>query len=212
MRIAVVVARDCTRQGIVALVNELESCEVIHECNGDCTSCGEWMFDQHRTADVVLLSFGTLSATETSRLTTTARDRNVKILMLLEEFRDDMIDILAMAPSNGYLMGDVTSEVLRSTLEGLPSVEQLPMPGFMARTLLARVSSSQRSPVAAALTPRERQVLELMVEGLSNKQIARQLGVSVNGVKRLVSCVLAKLNCSNRTQAVAQALNFDLLA
>ena len=46
---------------------------------------------------------------------------------------------------------------------------------------------------------------------MSNKQIARQLTISQHGVKRLVSNVLAKLNCPNRTQAVAVALTDGIL-
>ncbi|MGI5287809.1 response regulator transcription factor [Nonomuraea polychroma] len=60
------------------------------------------------------------------------------------------------------------------------------------------------------LTPRERQVLELLVEGMSNKQIA--LRISQHGVKRLVSNVLAKLNCPNRTMAVRTAITDGILS
>jgi DNA-binding CsgD family transcriptional regulator len=55
-------------------------------------------------------------------------------------------------------------------------------------------------------------VLKLLVAGLSNKQIARQLDISPHGVKRLVSNVLAKLGCSNRTLAVALAITERILA
>ncbi|MCI4066752.1 LuxR C-terminal-related transcriptional regulator [Micromonospora sp. R77] len=61
------------------------------------------------------------------------------------------------------------------------------------------------------LTPRERQALKLLAEGLSNKQIARRLGISEHGAKRHVGNVLAKLNCPNRTVAVTVALNHGLL-
>lgn len=62
------------------------------------------------------------------------------------------------------------------------------------------------------LTPRERQALKLLADGLSNKQIARRLGISEHGAKRHVGNVLAKLNCPNRTVAVTVALNHGLLA
>lgn len=68
------------------------------------------------------------------------------------------------------------------------------------------------SPSPAALTPRELEVLRLLAEGLSNKQVSRRLQISEHGVKRLVGNVLAKLNCPNRTLAVVRAMEDGLLA
>lgn len=61
-----------------------------------------------------------------------------------------------------------------------------------------------RSPMGQ-LTERERRVLELLVEGLSNRQIGQALEVSEHVAKRTVALVLAKLDCPNRTQAAAVA-------
>jgi DNA-binding CsgD family transcriptional regulator len=63
---------------------------------------------------------------------------------------------------------------------------------------------------AVRLTPREQQVLVLMVEGLSNKQIGRRLDISFHGAKRLVASILAKLDSPTRTVAVARALREGL--
>ncbi|TWF95399.1 regulatory LuxR family protein [Saccharopolyspora dendranthemae] len=57
-----------------------------------------------------------------------------------------------------------------------------------------------------ALTPREHDVLAEMAKGQSNKRIARELAISEHGVKRLVSSILAKLQCPTRTLAVAYAI------
>jgi DNA-binding CsgD family transcriptional regulator len=95
--------------------------------------------------------------------------------------------------------------------------------GTLARRLISRAGSGgQPSPPVAAgalhgpagvvLTPRELQVLRLMAEGLSNKQVSRRLLISEHGVKRLVGNVLAKLNCPNRTLAVVRAMDDGLLA
>ncbi|MFK0156900.1 response regulator transcription factor [Streptomyces sp. NPDC090499] len=67
-------------------------------------------------------------------------------------------------------------------------------------------------PAGATLTPRELQVLRLVAQGLSNKQVSRQLQISEHGVKQLVGNVLAKLNCPNRTLAVVRAMEDGLLA
>ncbi|GAA5703455.1 hypothetical protein Save01_04277 [Streptomyces avermitilis] len=70
----------------------------------------------------------------------------------------------------------------------------------------------QRIPAGAALTARELQVLRLIADGLSNKQVSRRLLISEHGVKRLVGSILAKLNCPNRTLAVVRAKDNGLLA
>jgi DNA-binding NarL/FixJ family response regulator len=64
----------------------------------------------------------------------------------------------------------------------------------------------------AALTARELEVLQLVAQGLSNKQVSRELQISEHGVKRHVGCVLTKPNCPDRTLAVVRALEDGLLA
>ncbi len=60
------------------------------------------------------------------------------------------------------------------------------------------------------LTRREREVLQALSEGLSNKQIARRMAISEHGAKRHVANIMAKLNCPNRTLAVSKALREGL--
>jgi DNA-binding CsgD family transcriptional regulator len=70
----------------------------------------------------------------------------------------------------------------------------------------------ERSPLPTALTARERQVAELLVEGASNKLIARRLDISVHTAKFHVAAVLEKLGARNRSDAVAIALRDGLVA
>src|SRR5690606_30619339 len=67
------------------------------------------------------------------------------------------------------------------------------------------LTAGPASPAAAELTAREQQVLELLAEGLSNKQIAERLYISVKTVSVHVSAVLRKLGASSRTEAAARA-------
>ncbi|MFF4587537.1 response regulator transcription factor [Streptomyces sp. NPDC001388] len=71
-------------------------------------------------------------------------------------------------------------------------------------------TTSKRASMIS-LTAREHQVLRLIAEGLSNRQVARSLSVSEHGVKRTVGIILAKLNCPNRTLAVVRAMESGLL-
>lgn len=65
---------------------------------------------------------------------------------------------------------------------------------------------------ADALTPREREVLEYLVEGLSNKAIAAHLGISDQTVKFHVAAISGKLGAANRTEAVRKAIRQGLVA
>ena len=69
----------------------------------------------------------------------------------------------------------------------------------------------ETDPDAAALTPRELQVLERMAAGATNKLIARQLDISIHTVKFHVASILEKLDSTGRTDAVAQAVRLGLL-
>ena len=71
-------------------------------------------------------------------------------------------------------------------------------------------TSARLSPLAEALTEREREVLRLLFEGASNREIARRLVVSVNTVKRHVYNLCGKLGVQSRAQAIARAMVLNL--
>jgi len=83
----------------------------------------------------------------------------------------------------------------------------------MARLLqrLARETPGQKDLPAGRLSPREREVLELLTKGQTNREIARKLTVSVSTVKIHVEHILAKLEVSDRTQAAVRAIEMGLL-
>ncbi|URN11125.1 response regulator transcription factor [Streptomyces radiopugnans] len=89
---------------------------------------------------------------------------------------------------------------------------EIPVPPSLVRELLSEVKTGGRCERGPQLTPREEAALALLVQGMSNKQIARRLGISEHGAKRHVSNVLAKLNCPNRTVAAVVAVQDGLIA
>ena len=104
----------------------------------------------------------------------------------------------------------ITSAAIGEALSRLRRGD-MPVPSAVVRGLLSEVRSlrgqGEGTPVKGSyLTPREQATLELLVQGLSNKQIARRLSISEHGVKRHVANILAKLNCPNRTLAAAMAI------
>lgn len=68
------------------------------------------------------------------------------------------------------------------------------------------------TPTRPELTPREREVLLLLTEGLSNKLVGARLGISEHTAKFHVSALLSKLGADTRTEAVVRALKLELLS
>jgi len=101
-------------------------------------------------------------------------------------------------------------ERLIELLGAIPGV-RLASTGEAADVALAPPQTSARSDPDATLTPREREVLELMAEGASNKMIARALGISVHTAKFHVGSVIDKLDATGRTDAVAQAARLGVI-
>ena len=73
------------------------------------------------------------------------------------------------------------------------------------------VKPTSGTDTEAQLTPRERDVLELLVDGASNKEIARRLGISVSTVKFHVRSIADKLDADGRAEAVAHALRRGII-
>ena len=106
----------------------------------------------------------------------------------------------------GAIGRDAAPEVLTAAIDavrhGLVAVDQR----FAREVLPAQVTTEPM-----ALTPREREVLELLAEGLSNKEIAAQLGVSPHTAKFHVTALLDKLGAETRTEAVVLAARAGLI-
>jgi DNA-binding NarL/FixJ family response regulator len=133
----------------------------------------------------------------------------IKVLLLIDETGIDALSTAIALSVHGFVSG---SEVSSHNLEGAfahMSRGGIAMPRTLVKDLFSRACREAPTlsyPQATRITPREQQVLKLLVDGLSNKQIARKLEISEHGTKRLVANILAKLNCDNRTMAVAKVL------
>jgi two-component system nitrate/nitrite response regulator NarL len=139
---------------------------------------------------------------ESVRALRIAEERGTRILVVVDEREAaelSRMSRLSGIRGAGFLtLGDLNGPALCDALERIAEGE-LPMSEGLARDLLTLTPRPR-------LTPREHEALLLLVDGLSNKQIARRLGVSEHGAKRLVANILSKMDCPNRTLAVAKAL------
>jgi len=139
------------------------------------------------------------------------RDRGSRArVIVLTSFADDERILPAIqAGAAGYLLKNVQPAELARAVRAAHGGEALLDPLVAAR-LVDHVRGAPAAPGATALTPREREVLALLAQGLANKRIARELGLSEKTVKAHVGHVLAKLGVSDRTQAAVLAVRAGL--
>lgn len=153
-------------------------------------------------ADIVIVLLAEFDDSTRRRLGA-AEERGVKILVLVDERDPVELSRLTGIRGAGFLaLGALNGAALRDAMDRI-AVGELPLSASLARDLLTLTPRPR-------LTSREHEALLLLVEGLSNKQIARRLGISEHGAKRLVANILSKMDCPNRTVAVAKALRDGL--
>ena len=127
----------------------------------------------------------------------------LRCLVLGQDDSPDEVHAAVRAGASGYLVKDVHGEQLVAAVRRVAAGQTL----FDAATiaLSGPISNGHHEDRLALLTDRERQVLQLLGEGLSNREVADRLGLGVKTVKNYVSLLLAKLQLTNRTQAAVLA-------
>ncbi len=132
----------------------------------------------------------------------------VKIVMLTSFSQDDQIQAALEAGAIGYVLKnasiDTLANAIRSAFSGRPSLAP------EAMRALIRMKTAPLKP-GADISDREREVLALIVEGLSNDEIATRLMISPATARHHVSACIQKLGASNRAQAAALAIRLGLV-
>ena len=131
-------------------------------------------------------------------------------VIVLTSFLDDERVVPAIkAGATSYLLKDVAAADLARAIRAARA-GQAQLHPEVARRLMQQVTAPRKPDAGAQLTDREREVLRLLAEGRSNKEIARSLVVSERTVKGHVSNILGKLGLQDRTQAALFAVRNGL--
>lgn len=137
---------------------------------------------------------------------------NVEIVLLTMHDEDDYVFEGIAAGASGYLLKDSSREELISTLQQVHAGQASLTPSVTRRVMqeFATLQQGKREKPTGAkpdeLSRREMDVLELLVGGLSNKQIAKELFIDETTVKTHLHRIFEKLNVRDRTQAAILAL------
>ena len=126
-----------------------------------------------------------------------------------------LIQALA-AGADGFVLKDISREDLLANVRAVAAGESRVDQGFL-QSVLRQLNESEQAQQAVSpdtddpLTPREVDVLQLLVEGLTNQAIAQVLGLSAGTVKSYVQTILRKLDVADRTQAAVKAIRAGLV-
>jgi NarL family two-component system response regulator LiaR len=135
---------------------------------------------------------------------------NVQVIALTSFQEEDLIERALQAGAIGYLLKNVSAQDLAHAIREAHAGRSILAPE--ATKILVQATRQRASQPDYGLTERERQVLALLVEGLSNAEIADRLVISVATAKFHVRGVLTKLGVSSRTEAVALAWQQKLVS
>lgn len=127
-----------------------------------------------------------------------------RVLMLTSHSDEEAVMAAILAGASGYLLKNTGPKAIVRAVKAVASGESLLDPAVTARVLdqVRRMAAGQRDPELESLSPRERDVLAQLGQGMTNKEIGVQLDLSPFTVRNHVSSILAKLDFSRRTEAV----------
>ena len=125
----------------------------------------------------------------------------VRCVILTSYDDDEALFAAVMAGAAGYLLKQIAGNTLLDAIRAVAAGRSLMDPAVTGKLLERLRHPVQPDPRVSELTPREREILELIAEGLSNKQIGAKLFLAEKTVKNYVSSLLAKLHMQRRTQA-----------
>ena len=192
------------RQGLRTYLELQEDIEVVGEA-----ADGQAAIDvAGRTApDVILLD---LAMPDRDGLGALPQLKDLGRVIVLTSFgEDDRLFAALRGGAVGFLLKDTEPAELARAIRAAHA-GQSPLSPAVAARVIDQLGQAGRPRAIDQLTPREREVLRLLADGLSNKRIALELGVAEKTVKTHVGHVLAKLELSDRTQAALYAVREGL--
>ena len=214
-KVRVLMADDHTmfREGIRLLLETRGGFEVVGEA-----ATGKEAVELARSLrpDVVVMDIGMpgMNGLDATRLIQ-ADNPGSRVLILTMHGTDEYFFSALEAGASGYVLKEAASNDLVNAIESVHRGGMFLYPSLATKLVeeyLRRVGSGEERSSYEALTPRERQVLQLIGEGCTNQEIAEKLGLSVHTVQTHRVHIMNKLGLHNRAQLVSYAARLGLLS
>jgi RNA polymerase sigma factor (sigma-70 family) len=196
------------RKGLVSLMSEREGIEVV----GDVENGLEAIQAARVTSpDLILMDVNMPECDGITAVKVLKKEMpQVQVIMLTAFDDDDNLFAAIKNGADGYLLKNVSPSQFFNMLEGVTRGEAA-IPKVLADRILQEFRKTeeqirQSSESHQELTPRERETLELLVQGKTNKEIANSLAISENTVKRHLVEIMEKLHLENRIQLAVFAV------
>jgi DNA-binding NarL/FixJ family response regulator len=206
--------QDLVRAGFRALLDAQDDIEVVGEA-GDGDEAVQ-LARRHRP-DIVLMDIrmpGTDGLAATRTIATDDRLAGARIVILTTFELDEYVFEAVRAGASGFIVKHTKPVELLAAVRAVAAGDALLSPSVtrrLIREFAARTREAPRSPALDALTEREREVMGLVAEGLTNHEIAERLVVSPLTAKTHVSRAMVKLGARDRIQLVVFAYESGLV-
>jgi two-component system, NarL family, response regulator LiaR len=205
IRVLVVDDHEMVRRGLAVFLDAFDDMTLVGEASSgeEAVELCERLAPDVVLMDLILPGIDGLAATRMIR----ERSPGTQVLALTSYKEEELVQAALQAGAIGYLLKNATIDELAQAIRAAHAGRSTLAP----EATQALIDAATRPAVQTYnLSEREREVLSLVIKGMTNRQIAQQLSLSNSTVKFHVSSILAKLGVGSRTEAVSLALKQHL--
>jgi len=207
IRVMLVDDHNVVRSGLATFLRAYEDLELVGEARNGLEAVN---LCREKKPDVILMD---LMMPEMDGIAATrailADYPKIEIIAMTSFEEEELVQGVLAAGAISYLLKNVTSDELAKAIRDAASGRSTLSPE--AARVLVQATRPTKDPLVD-LTEREREVLNLVVQGQSNRQIADALVISIATVKAHVSSILSKLQVSSRAEAIAYAIKHKIVS